>query len=82
MSYHNITMLKCTSAAHCKTFQSVDMFLGSHVNQTVVGAFAGTHRPNRWTSEVFGETRLGTNLFSVFSCIGSFWSRVSFPVFM
>ena len=35
---------------------------------------AGTQWPNRWTSEVFGEswTRLGTNLFGVFSCVGSF----------
>ena len=39
---------------------------------------AGTHPPNRWTSEVFGETRmrLGKNMFGVFSCLGSFWSRV------
>ena len=39
---------------------------------------AGTHRPNRWPSEAFGETRTSsrTNLFGVFSCAGSFWSRV------
>ena len=38
---------------------------------------AGTHRPNCWTSEAFGETRtrLGTNIFDVFSCAGSFQSR-------
>ena len=38
---------------------------------------AGTHRPNRWTSEAFGETRTRsvTNVFSVFSCVGSFRSR-------
>ena len=39
---------------------------------------AGTHRPNRWMSEVFGETqtRSGTNMFGVFSCVGSFRSCV------
>ena len=38
---------------------------------------AGTHLPNRWTSEAFGETRTrsGTNMFGVFSCVGSFRSR-------
>ena len=38
---------------------------------------AGTHRPNRWTSEAFGETRTRseTNLFGVFSCVGSFAAR-------
>ena len=38
---------------------------------------AGTHWPNRWTSEAFGETRTrsGTNMFGVFSCIGSFRSH-------
>ena len=37
---------------------------------------AGTHRPNQWTSEAFRETwtRSGTNMFGVFSCIGSFRS--------
>ena len=32
---------------------------------------AGTHRPNCWTSEAFGETqtRSGTNMFGVFSCV-------------
>ena len=37
-----------------------------------------TYRANRWPSEVFGETRtsLGTNLFGLFSCIGSFWDCV------
>ena len=35
---------------------------------------AETHWPNRWTSEAFGETqtRSETNLFGVFSCVGSF----------
>ena len=39
---------------------------------------AGTHWPNRWMSEAFGETltRSGTHMFVVFSCVGSFWSRV------
>ena len=39
---------------------------------------AGTHRSNCWTSEAFGETRTrsGTNLFGVFSCAGSFRSRI------
>ena len=39
---------------------------------------AGTHWPNRRTSEAFGETRTrsGTNLFSLFSCAGSFQSCV------
>ena len=38
---------------------------------------AGTHRPNHWTSEAFGETRTrsGTIMFGVFSSVGSFWSR-------
>ena len=38
---------------------------------------AGTHRPKRWASETFGETqtRSGTNLFGVFSCVGSFWNH-------
>ena len=38
---------------------------------------AGTHWPNHWTSEAFGETRTrsGINMFGVFSCVGSFWSR-------
>ena len=38
---------------------------------------AGTHRPNRWTSEALGEalTRSGTNMFGVFSCVGSSQSR-------
>ena len=33
-----------------------------------------THRANRWPSEAFGETRTssGTNLFGVFSGLGSF----------
>ena len=33
---------------------------------------AGTHRPNCWTSEAFGETRTrsATNMFGVFSCVG------------
>ena len=37
-----------------------------------------THRANRWPSEASGETRTssGTNLFGVFSCVGSFWKRV------
>ena len=37
-----------------------------------------THRANRWISEAFVETqaRLGTNLFGLFSCVGSFWNRV------
>ena len=36
---------------------------------------AGTHQPNLWTSEAFGETRTrsGTNLFS---CVWSFRSHV------
>ena len=44
----------------------------------VVRLKAGTHQPNRWMSEAFGETRtrLGTNMFGVFSCVGSFRSRV------
>ena len=39
---------------------------------------AGTHQPNPWTSEAFGESRMrsGTRMFGVFSCVGSFWSRV------
>ena len=39
---------------------------------------AGTHQPNLWTSEAFGETRTrsGTNMFHVFSCVESFRSRV------
>ena len=34
---------------------------------------AGTHRPNHWMSEAFGEsrTRSGTHMFSVFSWVGS-----------
>jgi hypothetical protein len=32
----------------------------------------GTHRSNRWPSATFGGTR--TNLFGVFSCVGSFWN--------
>ena len=38
---------------------------------------AGTHWPNRWTSETFGETQTssGTNLFGVFSCAESFWNH-------
>ena len=38
---------------------------------------AGTHWPKRWTSETFAESRtsLGTNLFGVFSCVGSFWNH-------
>ena len=38
---------------------------------------AGTHPPNCWTSEAFGEnwTMLGTDLFGVFNCVGSFRSR-------
>ena len=38
---------------------------------------AGTHWPKCWTSETFGETRTNsrTNLFGVFSCVGSFWNR-------
>ena len=38
---------------------------------------AGTHWPNHWPSEAFGETRTssGTNLCGVFSCVGSFWSH-------
>ena len=42
------------------------------------GIKAGTHWPNRWTSEAFGETRTrsGTNMFGVISCIGSFRSRL------
>ena len=37
----------------------------------------GTHWPNCWMSEAFGETwmRLGTNIFGVFSCVGSFGSH-------
>ena len=37
-----------------------------------------THRANRWPSEMFVETQTssGTNLFGVFSCVGSFWNRV------
>ena len=37
---------------------------------------AGTHQPNRWTCEAFGETgtRSGTNMFGVFSCIRGFRS--------
>ena len=45
---------------------------------------AGTHWPNRWTSEAFGETRMrsGTNMFGVFSCTGSFrsWQTLSAPI--
>ena len=39
---------------------------------------AGTHWPNCWTSEAFGGmwTKSGTNLFGVFSCVGSFWNRL------
>ena len=42
------------------------------------GVKAGAHQP---TSEAFGETRMrsGTNMFSVFtvfSCVGSFWSHL------
>ena len=38
---------------------------------------AGTHQPNHLTSGAFGEsrTRSETNMFAVFSCIGSFRSR-------
>ena len=37
---------------------------------------AGTHWPDRWTSEAFGKTRtrLATNMFGVFSCVESFWN--------
>ena len=37
----------------------------------------GAHWPNRWPSETFGETQtsLGTILFGVFNCDGSFWNR-------
>ena len=44
---------------------------------------AGTRQehtgPNAETSETFGETQMnsGTNLFGVFSCVGSFWNRVT-----
>ena len=43
----------------------------------IKGLKAGTHRPNCWTSEAFGETRTrsGTFLFGVFSCGRSFRSR-------
>ena len=45
---------------------------------------AGTHWPNCWTSEAFGETRMrsGTNMFGVFSCAGSFrgWRTLSAPI--
>ena len=42
----------------------------------------GTHWPNRWTSEAFGETltRSGTNLFGVFSCVGSFQGHMDVDV--
>ena len=38
---------------------------------------AETHQPNYWTAEALGETqtRSGTNMFGVFSCVGSFRSR-------
>ena len=44
----------------------------------VHGVKAGTHWPNRWTSEAFGETRTrsGTNMFGLLSSVGSFRSRV------
>ena len=37
-----------------------------------------THRAKCWPSEVFGGTQIssGTNLFSVFICVGSFWNCV------
>ena len=46
-------------------------------NTQTWGFKAGTHRPNYWMSEVFGETRTrsGTNMFGVFSCVGSFRSH-------
>ena len=43
--------------------------------QFLLSVKAGTHWPNHWTSEVFGDTRTrpGPYLFGVFSCVGSFW---------
>ena len=38
-----------------------------------------TYRTNHRPSEEFGESRTssGTNLFGVFSCVGSFWETTS-----
>ena len=36
---------------------------------------AGTHRPKRWTSEMFGKTWTSSRT-NLLSCVGSFWNRV------
>ena len=41
------------------------------ISQPAMTLKAGTHWPKRWTSEM--QTRSGTNLFSVFSSLGSCW---------
>ena len=51
--------------------ESFLLFILSDSDSTVK---AGTQWPNRWMSEAFGatQTRSGTNLLGVFSCVGSF----------
>ena len=56
---------------HCLTFSLGPVFdWGTALKR-------GTQWPNRWPSETFGETwtSSGTNLFGVYSCVGSFWNR-------
>ena len=54
-------------------------FYSTHIFQNVGGLKAGTHWPKRCSSEAFGETRTrsGTNMFGVFSCVGSFQSSAN-----
>ena len=54
-------------------------FYYTHIFQNVGGLKAGTHWPKRCSSEAFGETRTrsGTNMFGVFSCVGSFQSSAN-----
>ena len=70
---------------HCVCIMVMFMFLICSQKQSIemrretdiYSLKAPTHRPNRWTSEAFGETltRSGTNMFRVFRCVGSFRSR-------
>ena len=68
-------MLEIGEAPNCAMHQPCLTRARSTSHASSVNSLkAGTHR---WMSEAFGETqtRSGTNMFVVFSCVGSFRSR-------
>ena len=70
----------CIGLQRSKGILFLHAFTDCDVVSSVVKVKAGTHCPNRWMSEAFGETQmtLGTNMFGVFSCVGSFRSSAEY----